>query len=108
MGSSPTLRTHQATIVADSDFRIVLRFLPKERNSSVQEPLNEVQDEYEDQVPKIRDSLDSFNARGCDEIMCQFMKDIDLPCDIDIEVDIEEKNIGPNNHSSIIDLETII
>ncbi len=50
MGSSPLLRTNNITIVSDSDSRIVLRFLPKQRNESEQEQLNE---EYEDQEEKV-------------------------------------------------------
>ena len=52
-----------------------------------------------------RDSMTSFNQRGCDEIMCQFIKDLDSSYDIDNEVEIEEV-IESNNHSSM-NIETI-
>ena len=52
-----------------------------------------------------RDSMTSFNQRGCDEIMCQFIKNLDSSYDIDCEVEIEEV-IEPNNHSSV-NIETI-
>ena len=45
-----------------------------------------------------RDSMTSFNERGCDEIMCQFIEDIDTTYNIDIEV---EEIIEPDNLSSI-------
>ncbi len=47
-----------------------------------------------------RDSMTSFNQRGCDEIMCQFIKNLDSSYDINNEVEIEEV-IEPNNHSSV-------
>jgi hypothetical protein len=77
MGSSPFLRTNNITIVADSDGRIGLRFQPKERIELVQELINEVNEEYEEKGLLRRDSMDLFNERGCDEIMCQFIKDLD-------------------------------
>ncbi len=52
-----------------------------------------------------RDSMTSFNQRGCDEIMCQFIKNLDSSYDIDNKVEIEEI-IEPNNHSSV-NIETI-
>ena len=50
MGSSPLLRTHKPTIVADSNGQLVFRYCLKERNMSVQESLNEFQEEEEDKV----------------------------------------------------------
>ncbi len=64
----------------------------------MQEPLNEVQDEYEEQVRLAKDSMISLNERGCDEILCQFMKDLDSSYDIDIEV---EEEIEPNSHCNV-------
>ncbi len=52
-----------------------------------------------------RDSMISFNQRGCDEIMCQFIKDLDSSYDIDNEIEIEEV-IEPNNPSSV-NIETL-
>ena len=40
----------------------------------------------------------SFNERGCDEIMCQFMKDLDSPYDIDIDL---EDELEHNNDFSV-------
>ena len=42
----------------------------------------------------------SFNRRGCDEIMCQFIEDLDSKNDIDNWVEVEEV-IMPNNHFSV-------
>ena len=53
-----------------------------------------------------RDSMTSFNERGCDEIMCQFVKDLDIFYDTDRVDEVEDK-IEANNHSSL-DLETIM
>ncbi len=36
-----------------------------------------------------RDSITSFNERGCDEIMCQFMKDLELSYEIEIEKEVD-------------------
>ncbi len=77
MGSSPLLRTNNITIDLDPDGRIVLRFSPKESDFSEQETLNEIYEELDEQVILRTDSMDSYNARGCDEIMCQFIKDLD-------------------------------
>ncbi len=63
------------------------------------EPINEEQ-EQEEQVHLGKDSMISFNERGCDEIMCQFMKDLDSTFDIDSEPDVEEVN-EPNNRCSL-------
>ena len=52
-----------------------------------------------------RDSMTSFNERGCDEIMCQFIKDLESSYDID-NVEEIEKVIQSNNHSSL-NIETI-
>ena len=70
MGSSAFLRTHHTTIVADSDGRLVLKFSLKERILSELEPINEVQEVEEEQFHLRADSMDAFNRRGCDEIMC--------------------------------------
>ncbi len=48
----------------------------------------------------MKDSMISFNERGCDEIMCQFMKDLDASYDISAEKLQAEEEIEPNNHSS--------
>ncbi len=56
---------------------------------------------------RVRDSMDSFNSRGCDEIMCQFIKDLDTSFDNSaVGVESEEENLH-NNHSSV-NLEIII
>ncbi len=52
-----------------------------------------------------KESMISFNERGCDEIMCQFMKDLDSSFDIDSGLEIEEF-IEPNKHSCV-KIETI-
>ena len=52
-----------------------------------------------------RDSMTSFNQRGCDEIMCQFIKNLDSSYDIDYGVKIDEV-IEPNNDSSV-NIETL-
>ena len=71
MGSSPLLRTHHVTIVADSDGRLLLTFSRKERRMSVQQPIKYVEEEEEEEQFRPRaDSMDLFNSRGCDEIMC--------------------------------------
>ena len=44
--------------------------------------------------------MDSYNRRGCDEIMCQFMKDLDSPYDIDIDIDLEDE-LEHNNDFSV-------
>jgi hypothetical protein len=64
-----------------------------------------MQEELEEEVRLGRDSMTSFNERGCDEIMCQFIKDLDSSYDIDYGVE-NEKVIKPNNHSSV-NIETI-
>ncbi len=46
----------------------------------------------------------SFNERGCDEITCQFMEDLDS-FDIESGLEIEEV-IEPNNHTGV-NIETI-
>ena len=72
MGASPLLRTHQLTIVADSDGRLGLRFCRKERIMSMQESFNESLEHevHEEEDGQLLDSMTSFNRRGCDEIMC--------------------------------------
>ncbi len=87
MGSSPLLLTHKLTILTDSDGRILLRFSDKNRIVSVHEPLNEVEDQLEEQVRLDRDSMISFNERGCNEIMFQFIKDLDSSFNFDWEED---------------------
>ncbi len=70
MGSSPFLRTHNATIEADSDGRLVLKFNLKLRVVSVQEPLNEIKEEEGELFRQRAESMDLYNRRGCEEIMC--------------------------------------
>ena len=70
MGSSPFLRTHHATIEADSDGRLVLKFNQKMSVVSVQEPLNEIQEEEGELFRQRAESMDLYNRRGCEEIMC--------------------------------------
>ncbi len=48
----------------------------------MEQPINYVQEEEEQFRPRA-DSMDLFNSRGCDEIMCQFIKDLDSSYDID-------------------------
>jgi hypothetical protein len=86
MGSSHLLRTHNATIEADANGHPLIRFSLKVRIESAQEPLNEAQEESLDQVQQRRDSIYSYNERGCDEIMCQFVSDLDTTCEITIDV----------------------
>ncbi len=90
MGSSPLLRTHKLTILTDSDGRILLRFSDKDRIVSVHEPLNEVEEELEEQVRLNKDSMISFNERGCNEIMFQFIKDLDSSSEFDWEIDTKD------------------
>jgi hypothetical protein len=43
--------------------------------------------------------MDSFNARGCDEIMCQFIKNLDTSYDVAaLEIYTEEEEIEPRNY----------
>ena len=49
--------------------------------------------------------MDLFNARGCDEIMCQFIKDLDSSYDFYNRVEVEEITEIKNN--SIVNIETI-
>jgi hypothetical protein len=71
---------------------------------SVQKPLNEVQEDWE-QEDRLQNSMDSYNRRGCDEIMCQFIKDLDSSYEIKNQAEIEEV-IKPNKHFSV-NIETI-
>ncbi len=45
----------------DSNGRIVFRFLPKESDVSEQEAINEVNDDFEEQMLLRRDSMVYFN-----------------------------------------------
>jgi hypothetical protein len=49
----------------------------------------------------MKDSIYSSNARGCDEIMCQFIKNLEKSCDISVTEVEAEQEIEPNNHSSV-------
>ncbi len=69
------------------------------------ENLYEVHETEEEQVRLGKESIISFNKCGCDEIMCQFMKDIDLSFDIDNGLEFEEA-IEPDNYSGV-NIETI-
>ncbi len=55
----------------------------------------------------IRDTMVSYNARGCDEIMCQFIKDLDMSHDFSTAKVCDVEEIQPNNHSNDND-ETIM
>jgi hypothetical protein len=44
--------------------------------------------------------MDSFNARGCDEIMCHFIKDLNMSYDISV-YDVEVVETEPLNESSV-------
>ncbi len=52
-----------------------------------------------------KDIMISFNERGCDEIMCQFIKDLDSSYETYNEVEVEEV-IVVNDYSSV-DIDTI-
>jgi hypothetical protein len=67
---------------------------------------NKVQEEEEEQMRLGKDSMISFNERGCDEIMSQFIKDLDSTYDIYNEVEVEDV-IEPNDYSSV-KIETIL
>jgi hypothetical protein len=79
--------------------------LPKESTGSSQEPFIEYSEE-EDEEGQLLDSLASFNRRGCDEIMSQFMKDLDLSYSLE-KVSGVEKEIEPKNYFKC-NLETIM
>ncbi len=48
-----------------------------------------------------KESMISYNERGCDEIMCQFMKDLESSYNIEREVEVEYENEQKNysNHN---------
>ena len=95
MGSNPLLRTYKATIVSDSGDKIMLKF---QRKSSIltttQSSLNEVLDEQEEKTRLTTDSLTSFNERGCDEIMCQFIQDLDVEAEVESDFNLSTHTIA--------------
>jgi hypothetical protein len=49
---------------------------------SVRDTLDEVKEDEEEQVGLGKSSIISFNERGCDEIICQFIEDLESSFDI--------------------------
>ena len=78
MGSSLLLRSHKVTIVTDSDGQLKMRFSLTESIELIREEGNQEHEESEVSVHLVRDSMISYNERGCDEIMQQFVSDLDL------------------------------
>jgi hypothetical protein len=88
MGSSVMLRTHKPTIQLDSNGHRVMKFLRKMSIQQIQEPINEIEeilDEGQLFSVERKDSLEEDNKRGCDEIMLQFVNDLESAYDFVIE-----------------------
>ena len=58
---------------------------------SVREPINYIEELLEEDEPnqfESRDSMEEENKRGCDEIMLQFMSDLDSAYDFEFDKEV--------------------